>query len=448
MFCEVTRREVCEEIQQAGLDELRDDTREPGWDGVRDGTSEPGRDGVKDRTLETAVEETGDGFLEAGRDGPAGDAKDLRREAGGGGCHSAGPAGPRRSQPCTRAMFRVSSCSRRSCSRCSSSWRRVSCSSWARCSSRSSSCRRRPLSALMACVCTTSARAASRSARRARDCTRWRASRSKAALSSWKRRFTRWSSCVCSTRMCRSSRSSVLIRASCSSCSSCGGDAGQRRPAARAPPARPPRGSGRARTSLVGLQLLHLPRHLLGARLHLQQLRAHPVLAPAVERRQLGPLPAELGEVQAVLLFQPDDGVVAALRTRAHKAGVEPVLLAQAHRLAVQEGVVLQHLVHALLAGVQLLREQLVLALQEVRALRQLLLGVLCPRARLAPGALPALLGRHGSRPGGRGRVKAPPPARSSSSAFPSPRPNSLAGWDASQGHEMGAGEAESGGWG
>lgn len=162
----------------------------------------------------------------------------------------------------------------------------------------------------------------------------------------------------------------------------------------------PPSGHRRGATGLVGLQLLHLPRHLRCARLPLQQLRAHAVLAAAEERGQLGPLPLELRQVRAVLLVQPHHGAGAAAGARARVAGVEPVLLAQAQRLGVQEGVVPQHLVHARLAGAQLLREQRVLALQVLRALRQRRLSAVPPRARPAPHAGPALLlGRHGLRP-------------------------------------------------
>lgn len=137
-----------------------------------------------------------------------------------GGCQSGGPPGPLCNQPCMCSRFCMSTCSRRSCSRCSSSCWRMFCSNWALWRSLMSSCRRRPLSALRACAWEIRESAASRSARRVRDCTCRRASRSKADLSSRKRCFTWWRSCVCSTRICSSSRSRVRIRASCSSCNS------------------------------------------------------------------------------------------------------------------------------------------------------------------------------------------------------------------------------------
>lgn len=148
------------------------------------------------------------------------------------------------------------------------------------------------------------------------------------------------------------------------------------------------------------------------ARLHLLQLRAHALLAPVVERRQVGALAVDLRQVHAVLLLQAHRGVGAALRVRAHVGGVEAVLVAQAQRLAVQEDVVLQHLVHALLVGVQLLGEQPVLAQQVLRALRQLRLGGVGAVCRPAPALL---FGRHEPRPGAEGRVRARPQ--------PAPRP-------------------------
>lgn len=183
----------------------------------------------------------------------------------------------------------------------------------------------------------------------------------------------------CSTRIC-SSRAQRSIRPAAPAAAPAARarvSAGPRH-APTSPGPRPRPARGRCGTGLVGLQLLHLLRHPRPRRASISSSWSAPV--PDARGGRSTPACALPGSAKGLRFCSSSLTMALALRqacSRSSRRAGSP-----RGGAAVQEVVLLQHLVDALLAGVQFLREQLVLTLQVLSALRQRWLGALPPRPR------------------------------------------------------------------